>query len=264
MLSFACNFLLTFLVLATFAQQQTNIRLSRNEMRIKLPSQIQFTHQSSGDVEGEICYNVVRRVPGVCTLPNECPEAIQDFRKGIQPQICNYKGSLPIICCPRITDTQPTYQSSTQFFSNQPVSTVSTFTPEAPKRPPPTSTPTEAPTDTQNFGKPRISEQKCAEYIKLVTEETVVTTLSLSNSEDRLVEKTKCLKPSSDGFIVGGTKTEVSLLFMIVFGVRWGKVVKIFFMTSLQAGEFAHMAVIGWQEDGNPQIDWNCGGSLIR
>lgn len=64
-----------------------------------------------------------------------------------------------------------------------------------------------------------------------------VTTLSL-NPENRTVQKTKCAKSSSEGFIVGGTKTE--------------------------AGEFPHMAVIGWQLDENSTIDWNCGGSLIR
>lgn len=65
-----------------------------------------------------------------------------------------------------------------------------------------------------------------------------VTTLSLSNPENRTVQKSKCAKSSSEGFIVGGTKTE--------------------------HGEFPHMAAIGWQQDEKSQINWNCGGSLIR
>lgn len=52
------------------------------------------------------------------------------------------------------------------------------------------------------------------------------------------MQKTKCAKSSSEGFIVGGTKTEL--------------------------GEFPHMAAIGWQKDENSHIEWNCGGSLIR
>lgn len=64
-----------------------------------------------------------------------------------------------------------------------------------------------------------------------------VTTLSL-NPENRTVQRTKCAKSSSEGFIVGGTKSE--------------------------PGEFPHMAAIGWQQDENSGIEWNCGGSLIR
>lgn len=65
-----------------------------------------------------------------------------------------------------------------------------------------------------------------------------VTTLALDNPENRTVQKSKCAKSSSEGFIVGGTKTE--------------------------HGEFPHMAAIGWQLDEKSQINWNCGGSLIR
>lgn len=74
--------------------------------------------------------------------------------------------------------------------------------------------------------------------MKLVTEQSVVTTLSLANSENRTVESTKCVKAASEGFVVGGTKTE--------------------------AGEFTHMAAIGWPEEDGSRINWNCGGSLIR
>lgn len=64
-----------------------------------------------------------------------------------------------------------------------------------------------------------------------------MTTLSL-NPENRTVQKTKCAKSSSEGFVVGGTKSE--------------------------PGEFPHMAAVGWQHDETSPIEWNCGGSLIR
>lgn len=90
-LSFGFAFVLFIKV--SFAQNRDSIkRLVRNEMRIKLPSDIAFSHDSNGVIEGEHCYNLVRRINGICLLPNQCPEAILDFRKGIQPQICNYKG----------------------------------------------------------------------------------------------------------------------------------------------------------------------------
>ena len=73
-------------------------------------------------------------------------------------------------------------------------------------------------------------------------EESVVSTFSLIdfslNPDNNTVQTTKCAKPSSEGFIVGGTATE--------------------------HGEFPHMAIIGWQNEENGPIEWNCGGSLIR
>lgn len=214
--------------------QQHSRKKIQSETRIKLPSDIAFTHESSGNIEGEICYNLIRRTNGICTLPNQCPEAIRDFQqKGIQPQICNYKGHLPIICCPeKPVVTQPIFPSiatsTTTRFVSQPITTTKTTTFAPPTRPP---QPVAA-----NVGI-RISDQKCRQYTKLMIEESVVTTLSL-NPENRTVQKTKCAKSSSEGFIVGGTKTE--------------------------RGEFPHMAVIGWQQEENGPIEWNCGGSLIR
>lgn len=221
--------------LISLVSMQQNAR--RKIQTIKLPSDIAFTHESTGDIEGEACYNLVRQTSGICLLPNMCPEAIRDFQKGIQPQICNYKGHLPIICCPRSQKpvNVPNVQPSTE------PNAISSVTPSnilispttVPSRIP--SQPVLSSIGPQN-GKTRISEQKCKQYMKLMIEETVVTTLSL-NPENRTVQKTKCAKSSSEGFIVGGTKTE--------------------------HGEFPHMAAIGWQED-NGSVQWNCGGSLIR
>lgn len=231
--------LFNFLTKTSTQYQQFYRRTVRNEMRIKLPSDIAFTHDNHGNIEGEMCYNLIRRVHGICTLPNQCPEAILDFKKGIQPQICNYKGHLPIICCPRqemvtkpYVQEVPTPTVITTRYSQPHTTEIIIYT---------TSTPIEPSTTTTsqvfyNPG-PRISVQKCNEYMKLSIEENVVTTLSL-NPENTPVEKSKCRKLSSGGLIVGGTKTE--------------------------PGEFAHMAAIGWPQEDSSNVDWNCGGSLIR
>lgn len=223
--------------------QQTGRRRIQSETRIKLPSDIAFTHESNGDIEGEACFNLVRRTNGICTLPNQCPEAIRDFQKGIQPQICNYKGHLPIICCPRsqkpanvpnvqsVPPSNNAYYPSTLTTRAETIRTT-TLAPSLPPSPPPA----EAPVVTAQSSGQRISEQKCKQYTQLMIEEAVVTTFSL-NPENITVQKTKCAK-SSEGFIVGGTTTE--------------------------HGEFPHMAVIGWQQEENGPIEWNCGGSLIR
>lgn len=227
-------FLLCNFVLMTFAQHHSlNRRTVQSVTRIKLPSDIAFTHESHDNIEGETCYNLVRRVNGICTLPNQCPEAIKDFKKGIQPQICNYKGHLPIICCPRPVTTlfqpeSPTTPSITTRFTQKHTTETITSTVSG-------IFPLPSTANSPNFH--RISERKCIEYMKLSIEENVVTTLSL-NPENRPVQKSKCRKSSSEGFVVGGTKSEL--------------------------GEFAHMAAIGWQKEDETQIQWNCGGSLIR
>lgn len=222
-------FVLSFCVLTTLTQyQETNHRTS-SETTIKLPSDIAFTHESNADIEGETCYNLLKRVYGICTLPNQCPEAIKDFKKGIQPQICNYMGHLPIICCPRPKAVTSNVNTHPEYSTTQPITTR--FTQQY------IIDSSTIPTETSYNSRPRISEQKCKQYMKLSIEENIVTTLSL-NPENRPVQKSKCRKASSEGFIVGGTKTE--------------------------PGEFAHMAAIGWQQEVDGPIEWNCGGSLIR
>lgn len=99
-------------------------------------------------------------------MPNQCPEAIRDFKKGIQPQICNYKGHLPIICCPR-SEKPVTVDSSVQSF------TTPSTTPDK------DSSSIQSSESQQNVGE-RISEKKCKEYIRLGIEESVV---SFSQSE---------------------------------------------------------------------------------
>lgn len=166
-----CVFVLSAFVSSVLMQQQQHHARKRiqSETRIKLPSDIAFTHENTGDIEGEACFNLVRQVDGVCALPNQCPEAIRDFQKGIQPQICNYKGHLPIICCPR-SQKPVTAPSSIQSFSTS-TSTTVRLMPSSPT----TSSPTvnRPVTISQNVGE-RLSEKKCKEYMKLMIEESVV------------------------------------------------------------------------------------------
>lgn len=222
-------FALCFCALTTLTKhQETDHRTIQSETRMKLPSDIAFTHESNSDIEGEICYNLLKRVYGICTLPNQCPEAIKDLKKGIQPQICNYKGHLPIICCPRPIAVTSNVNTHLEYSTARPITTrfiqhIDSLT---------------MTTETSYYSRSRISEQKCKQYMQLSIEENIVTTLSL-NPENRPVQKSKCRKAtSSEGFIVGGTKTE--------------------------PGEFSHMAAIGWQQEVEGKIQWNCGGSLIR
>lgn len=168
-----CVIVLSAFVPTVLMQQQQQQHHARkriqSETRIKLPSDIAFTHENTGDIEGEACFNLVRKIDGVCALPNQCPEAIRDFQKGIQPQICNYKGHLPIICCPR-SQKPVTSPPSTQSFSTSASTTIrstpSISTTSSPSINRPAST-------SQNVDK-RISEKKCAEYMKLMIEESVV------------------------------------------------------------------------------------------
>lgn len=148
-------------------------RKIQSETRIKLPSDIAFTHESTGDIEGEACHHLLHQIDGICMLPNQCPEAIRDFQKGIQPQLCNYKGHLPIICCPRS-------QKTTVASSPPPPSTQSHTSPTLVTTyigsPISTTTPTSSsvPSPQPDVSSHRISERKCKEYTKLMIEETVV------------------------------------------------------------------------------------------
>lgn len=67
-------------------------------------------------------------------------------------------------------------------------------------------------------------------------ESNVVGSFSLVEEITQTVSKAKCEFNGGGGFIVGGTVTK--------------------------AGEFPHMALIGWQEN-DGTVAWNCGGSLI-
>lgn len=172
------TFCLLFIVLCAICpvlMQPQHRRKIQSETRIKLPSDIAFTHESTGDIEGEACHHILHHADGICMLPNQCPEAIRDFHQGIQPQLCNYKGHLPIICCPR-SQTTTVFIASPPSPSTPSPTTVTTYT-GAPISTTTTPTSPNVPINTRpspsSVGR-RISEQKCREYTKLMIEETVV------------------------------------------------------------------------------------------
>lgn len=181
-------FVLSVLVPAVWMQQQHQHqyharRKTQSETRIKLPSDIAFTHESTGDIEGEACYNLLHRTDGICMLPNQCPEAIRDFQQGIQPQLCNYRGHVPIICCPRSRRTtvvtvasspsSPIPPSTNSFPFTSPTVTTTYIGRPVPTRPTFSSV-TQSPRPSSQGASERISERKCREYAKLIIEETVV------------------------------------------------------------------------------------------
>lgn len=156
-------------------------RKTQSEIRIKLPSDIAFTHESTGNIEGEACHNLLHHTSGICTLPSQCPEAIRDFQKGIQPQLCNYKGHIPIICCPRSQKTTvtvasssplPSSTSSTQSYTSPTI--VTTYVSNPISTTPTSSSHAQTPRPSSQGVNNRISERKCNEYSKLMIEETVV------------------------------------------------------------------------------------------
>lgn len=175
-------------------------------------------------VEGDTCYHYGRRTYGVCENLYECGEAYDEWQRGINPQICSYRVRVPIICCPPSRATRP------------PVTRPPATHPPAPRppvtRPPVLIHPSNSVSSSQGS---RLSEQKCDEYAKLTTVQNTVITFSLEDPIQQTVEASKC-KYTGGGFIVGGV--------------------------TAKAGEFPHMALIGWQEDNGPPT-WNCGGSLI-
>lgn len=150
---------------------------------------IGFKEENDAPSDGDRCYHIIRRTHGLCTRPEKCPEVIRDFQKGIQPQICSYVGTRPIICCPlsvtaitTITTTTTTSTTAAPFYSSN------DFSPTA---------------------LPRISELKCEEYAKLGIERNIVGAFSVGERINNTVENPKCALSGGDGFIVGGTVTKV-------------------------------------------------------
>lgn len=146
------------------------------------PGDIDFKEDNDAPADGDRCFHILRHANGLCTDPGKCPEVIRDFQKGIQPQICSYAGTRPIVCCP----VSKTF-------------TTSTSTTSAPYEYPPIAATTSA----------RISEIKCEEYSKLGIERNIVGAFSVGERINNTVEKPKCALSGGDGFIVGGTVTKV-------------------------------------------------------
>lgn len=144
------------------------------------PDDIDFKEDNDAPGNGDRCFHIVRHANGLCTDPGKCPEVIRDFQKGIQPQICSYEGTRPIVCCPLSETFTTTSTTNVPYF-------------------PPIAATTSA----------RISEIKCEEYSKLGIERNIVGAFSVGERINNTVEKAKCTLSGGDGFIVGGTVTKV-------------------------------------------------------
>lgn len=131
--------------------------------------------------EGDRCFHLIRSAYGYCTSPEHCGEAIKDFRKGIQPQICSYSDSQPIICCPsaqNIPSTLPPNRFTLEYQTVLPT-------------------------------RHRLSALKCDQYSKLGVEKTIVGSFSVGERINNTVEKPRCALSGGGGFIVGGTVTKL-------------------------------------------------------
>lgn len=135
---------------------------------------------------GDSCFHRYRNVNGACTSAEHCVEVIKDFQRGIQPQICSYIDTRPIVCCPF---RDATLQSSTR--------SPSTFDYASS-----TASSSGIPAATS-----RISAIKCEEYAQLGVKRDIVGAFSVGERVNSTVEKPKCDR--SGGFIVGGTRTKV-------------------------------------------------------
>lgn len=187
--------------------------------------------------EGDRCVNTVTRLSGYCQNVRNCPHAVKDFQSGVQPQICSYVGSDPIICCASQGST--THSSQLPNRETIPTNPVPIQTGSVPNHYIPNRLPTQsAPSPTQSIGSShyRRSLEKCVEYSKLAVERNIVGSFSLDEQVSNTVEKSKCTFSGGGGFIVGGTVTKT--------------------------GEYPHMAIIGYKAD-ELNIDWFCGASLI-
>lgn len=145
----------------------------------------QFSYnQNTVPIEGDSCWHQNKQIYGICANPNNCEEVVRDYSRGIQPQLCSYRGTTPIVCCPQRSNAQSVVQPL-------PIQTTSSVPVPAYQQP--------------SAG--RLSEQKCEQYSRLTQVSNVVGTFSLADPISTTVQRTNCLFTGGDGFIVGGTVT---------------------------------------------------------
>jgi len=161
---------------------------------------------------GERCTIRITKVQGTCKLIEQCPSAKQASEHGVLPTICGFQfNTIPIVCCEENGLIQPN--------DLNPDSGTFVF-----------------PTDNfeptpQKFSSK--SEEKCAEYSKLVT--GVVNAVALvTDPEEVSISIVKC-DNNGIALIVGGSPA--------------------------LPGEFPFMAAVGY--NGDDGIGWYCGGTLI-
>lgn len=156
---------------------------------------------------GDSCIETYSNTVGKCEVAKDCRSAKEDFHSnGIRPTFCRVDFDNPLVCC---RDGANILQTPT-------------FNIKQPARP------------SNNVGGKRLSERKCDEYSKGVTQ-TVDFLPLLPDPDTMSISAPKCNYAKVE-LIVGGETTET--------------------------GEFPHMAAIGFlSSSGN--YEFQCGGSLI-
>ncbi|KAJ8945606.1 hypothetical protein NQ314_009133 [Rhamnusium bicolor] len=144
---------------------------------------------------------------GVCKISSNCPVVEQQAKRGIDPTLCGfYQLVTPIVCCP-----------SDNFGS----------------KPDPLTFPEDLPgTTIESNNNIRISEKKCEEYSKAVTETVIVLPL-VTHTEPIRINVERC-DYNSVPLIVGGEPASL--------------------------GEFPFMAALGFNSEDQK---WRCGATLI-
>ncbi|XP_072946990.1 venom protease-like [Epargyreus clarus] len=158
---------------------------------------------------GDSCVEQYTNIVGVCTPKEQCVSANEDYRKsGIPPTFCTYSFENSLVCC---KDGKNILQTASSRANDRP---VWGSRPQNDKR--------------------SVSERKCEEYSRAVTQNVVYIPLV----------------PDPDTFSLSAAKCDYTGVELIVGG------------EDAHQGEFPHMAAIGWVDfDGN--YVFPCGGSLI-
>ncbi|XP_013141976.1 PREDICTED: venom protease-like [Papilio polytes] len=155
-------------------------------------------------IEGDSCVVEHINIVGKCSPPDKCNAAKNDYLlNGIKPTFCQYSFSNVLVCC---RDGSSILQAATQTLRQ----------------------------DKDNTDNRRISERKCEEYSRIVTQNVVYTPL-VPGEKPNSVSTSYCLHSHIE-LVVGGENANL--------------------------GEFPHMAAIGWVNF-DDQYKFSCGGSLI-
>ncbi|KAB0801696.1 hypothetical protein PPYR_03882 [Photinus pyralis] len=188
-----------------------------------------FLHYGVSQLDvGDPCFLESASSNGVCDFLSVCTPAREGLLKDINPQLCGFNGSEPIVCCTSLraenTRSYGTLSSTT--------TTTTTTTAAAATSTTTRSTPTTQRTRPTYTGYGAKSREKCDEYQKYVYEEEF-SGVFVGNQQTVSVDKCAIIAVSN---IVGGEDTKPR--------------------------EFPHMALIGYQT-ANSKIYYQCGGSLI-
>nr|AAV91019.1 hemolymph proteinase 21 [Manduca sexta] len=185
--------------------------------------------------ENETC-NMKNGEVGICKNIRNCPSALENLRKRIQPQLCGFDKSDPIVCCVEsVTTPAPTQPPIATTTKRPQVTTTTEYEPPLYEYETVDRQGSGCPPIDANLTSPKIGRKawdKCLEYQeKLVYPCEKSFSLSLNDAMER---KVKCHN-NADDLIIGGQNAS--------------------------RNEFPHMALLGYGEE--PDVQWLCGGTLI-